>query len=123
MTDMATYLKKTQGPLDQRPTLSFGRWSCACQDADGIMYPLLHSTSNWSRYQNPEVDVLLEEGRSSLDDAVRMAAYEKAHHIVKDDVAILPLYQAAIIYGARSGLQWTPTANESMFLNRMSWQG
>ncbi len=53
MTDMATYLKGAQGPLDQRPTLSFGRWSCACQDADGIMYPLLQSESNWSRYQNP----------------------------------------------------------------------
>ena len=122
MTDMATYLKGAQGPIEQRPALSFGRWSCACQDADGIMYPLLQSESNWSRYQNPEMDALLEEGRSSLDDNVRLAAYEKAHHIVKDDVAILPLYQASIIYGAAEGLQWTPTANESMFLNRMSWQ-
>ncbi|ESR23765.1 ABC transporter substrate-binding protein [Lutibaculum baratangense] len=123
LTDMATYLQKAQGPLADRPQISFGRWSCACQDADGIMYPLLHSSSNWSRYQNTEMDALLEEGRSSLDEATRLAAYEKAHRIVRDDVAILPLYQAAIIYGARDGLQWTPTANESLFLNRMSWQG
>ena len=86
------------------------------------MYPLLHSTSNWSRYQNPELDALLEEGRSSLDEAVRKAAYEKAHHIVKDDVAVLPLYQAAIIYGGAAQLEWQPTANESLFLNRMTWQ-
>jgi peptide/nickel transport system substrate-binding protein len=34
----------------------------------------------------------------------------------------VPLYQAAIIYGAAKQLQWKPTANESLFLNRMSWQ-
>ncbi|WP_205648447.1 ABC transporter substrate-binding protein [Acuticoccus kandeliae] len=122
MTDMATYLKAAQGPIEQRPALSFGRWSCACQDADGIMYPLLHSSSNWSRYNNPAMDALLEEARSSLDEATRLAAYEKAHQIVKDDVVLVPLYQAAIIYGARDGLEWTPTANESLFLNRMRWQ-
>jgi peptide/nickel transport system substrate-binding protein len=122
MTDMATYLKKAQGPREQRPALSFGRWSCACQDADGIMYPLLHSSSNWSRYSNPEMDALLETARSSLDDAARLEAYAKAHRIVREDVALVPLYQAAIIYGAREGLQWTPTANESLFLNRMSWR-
>ncbi|UOM37161.1 ABC transporter substrate-binding protein (plasmid) [Acuticoccus sp. I52.16.1] len=123
LTDMSTYLGKARSPeVTDRPQISFGRWSCACQDADGIMYPLLHSSSSWSRYQNPEMDALLDEGRSSLDDATRLAAYEKAHHIAKDEVAILPLYQAAVIYGAREGLAWQPTANESLFLNRMGWQ-
>ncbi|RAI02038.1 peptide ABC transporter [Acuticoccus sediminis] len=123
LTDMSTYLGKARSPeVANRPQISFGRWSCACQDADGIMYPLLHSSSSWSRYQNPEVDALLDEARSSLDDEVRLAAYGKVHQIVKDEVAILPLYQAAALYGANAALEWTPTANESLFLNRMSWQ-
>ncbi|WP_245198515.1 ABC transporter substrate-binding protein [Jiella mangrovi] len=123
MTDMATYLKAAQGPRDSQPMLSFGRWSCSCQDADGIMYPLLESDSAWSRYSNPEMDKLLNEARSTLDEDKRRADYEKASELVKDDVSLLPLYQVAIIYGASKKLDWQPTANESLFLNRMSWQG
>ena len=40
-----------------------------------------------------------------------------------------PAYQArikglipAIIYGGAKGLEWQPTPNESMFLNRMGWK-
>ncbi|QDL91351.1 peptide ABC transporter [Paroceanicella profunda] len=121
MMDMASYLKKAQGPEENRPMLSFGRWSCACQDADGIMYPLLQSGSNWSRYSDPEMDRLLEEGRSTLDRDARLKAYHAASELMKSDAALLPLYQAAVVYGASDKLEWTPTANESLFLNRMGW--
>ena len=123
MTDMATYLKSAQNAdRDLRPMMSFGRWSCACQDVDGVVFPLLHSSSNWSRVADPELDALLEEARNALDPEVRQAAYDKIHQIVKDKVYLLPLYQAAALYGAANGLEWQPTANESLFLNRMSWK-
>ncbi|UOM37160.1 ABC transporter substrate-binding protein [Acuticoccus sp. I52.16.1] len=121
MTDMATWLKNQQVSNEEAPMLTFSRWSCACQDADGIMFSLLHSSSNWSRYSDPEIDALLEKGRSALEDGDRLEAYGKLHELVKEDVPIIPLYQAAIIYGGAAGLDWQPTANESMFLNRMSW--
>ena len=122
MTDMPTYLAAARAPdRAERPELSFGRWSCACQDADGIAYPLLYSDSSWSRVNNPDLDVLLDEARTSLDEDVRQGAYEKVHQIVRDDYLVRPIYQAAVLYGAVDGLDFTPTANESMFLNRMSW--
>lgn len=122
MTDMPTYLAAARNAdRAARPGLNFGRWSCACQDADGIAYPLLHSDSSWSRVNDPELDALLEEARSSLDEDVRMAAYEKVHQIVRDQYLVRPLYQAAVLYGAVDALEFTPTANESLFLNRMSW--
>jgi peptide/nickel transport system substrate-binding protein len=34
---------------------------------------------------------------------------------------MVPLYEAAVLYGGAKNLEWQPTANESMFLNRMSW--
>lgn len=122
MTDMPTYLAAARADdRAERPELSFGRWSCACQDADGIAYPLLHSGSSWSRVNNAELDALLEKARGSLDEDVRQDAYEEVHQIVRDEYLLRPIYQAAVLYGAVTELDFTPTANESLFLNRMSW--
>lgn len=120
-TDMATWLQDQQSSQDQAPMLTFSRWSCACQDPDGIMYPLLHSSSNWSRVNDPEIDALLDEARSELDEETRADLYAQVNRLALADADILPLYQAAIIYGAAEELQWQPTSNESLFLNRMSW--
>jgi peptide/nickel transport system substrate-binding protein len=120
MTDMPTYLGIVRSDPADNSELSFGRWSCACQDADGIAYPTLHSDSSWSRVNVPELDALLEKARVALDPAVRQDAYNKVHQIVRDNYYLLPMYQAAVLYGAASELTFQPTANESMFLNRMS---
>ncbi len=122
MTDMPTYLAAArQEDRAARPELSFGRWSCACQDADGIQYPLLHSSSDWSRVNDPELDRLLDEARVSLDEQVRKDNYAAASRIVRENYYALPMYQAAVLFGASSKLDFTPTANESLFLNRMTW--
>ena len=120
-TDMATWLQDQQSSQDQAPMLTFSRWSCACQDPDGIMYPLLHSSSNWSRVNDPEIDALLDEARSELDQEKRADLYAQVNRLALEGAHILPLYQAAIIYGAAEELEWQPTSNESLFLNRMSW--
>lgn len=121
MTDMATFLKKSQSAPDQAPDFGFGRWSCACQDADGVLYPLLHSSSTWSRVNDADLDATLEAARAELDPAKRLELYGKVHEWVAAEVPQVPLYQAAIIYGASDKLEWTPTPNESLFLNRMTW--
>ncbi|MFK7860950.1 MAG: ABC transporter substrate-binding protein [Granulosicoccus sp.] len=120
MSDMPTYLGIVRSEPSENSELSFGRWSCACQDADGITYPTLHSDSNWSRVNVPEIDALLDEARETLDKDVRQAAYTKVHQLVRENFYTLPLYQAAVLYGATAELDFEPTANESMFLNRMS---
>lgn len=122
MSDMASYLKRAQSGLETVPSLSYGRWSCACQDADGVLFPLLHKSSGWSAYRNPEVDAALEAARATLDETKRLDAYKKVHEIVAREVPLVPLYQSAIIYGAANALQWQPTPNESLFLNRMDWK-
>ena len=121
-TDMATFLKTMQAKPEEGQLSSFGRWSCACQDVDGIMYPMLHSSSIWSATRDAELDKSLQEGRSSLDPQERMKSYLKAHQIVQEQAYLIPLYQVGIIYGAAKQLQWQPTANESMFIVDMSWK-
>ncbi len=120
--DMATFLKRMQSsPEDKDPT-SFGRWSCACQDADGILYAMLDSQSIWSNINNPELDAALEKGRSTLKPEERMQYYRQAHQIIQDQVPLVPLYQVGIIYGGARQLQWQPTPDEGLFVMDMSWQ-
>jgi peptide/nickel transport system substrate-binding protein len=60
-----------------------------------------HSTAitggglNAGEYVNPEVDKLLEEGRKSLDQATRKAAYSKLQKLMADDLPELWLWYSA----------------------------
>ena len=57
-------------------------------DPDRVLYDQMRSNggNNWSGYNNPEVDKLLDQGRRGED---RLAAYQKAETILVHD---LPLY-------------------------------
>ena len=120
--DQATFLNRRQGPADKAGTLSQGRWSCACQDADGVIYPLFRSGSVWSKYANPAFDALVDAARSTLDDSARLNDYRQAIQILHDDVPGIGLFQDVALYGAVAGLRWIPTANEAMFIMDMRWQ-
>lgn len=60
-------------------------------DPDRLLYAQLTTggSTNWGGYSNPEVDAFLEEGRSSLDQADRAAAYQGAAQILAEE---LPYY-------------------------------
>jgi peptide/nickel transport system substrate-binding protein len=122
MNDQATFLRRRQGQPADSGNLSIGRWSCACGDADGVIQPLFHSASIWAKYKNPSYDEAVEKARMTLDPAARLSWYRKAHEIIKEDVPGIGLYQDVAIYGARKGLRWKPTADESFFVFNMGWQ-
>ncbi len=60
-------------------------------DPDRLMFAQLTTggSTNWGGYSNPEVDKLLEQGRSTLDQAGRVQAYQGAATILAQD---LPYY-------------------------------
>jgi peptide/nickel transport system substrate-binding protein len=122
VSDQATFLRRRQGQPQDAGSLSIGRWSCACQDADGVIQPLFHSASTWAKYSNPVYDEAVMKARATLDPAQRLTWYRKALEIIKEDVPGIGLYQDVAIYGARKGLRWKPTADESFFVFNMSWE-
>jgi len=122
MMDQPSFLRRRQGPATEAGTLSQGRWSCACQDADGVIFPLFRTGSVWSKYSNPTFDALVDAARSTLDDGKRKQAYRDAFQILHDEVPGIGLFQDVAIYGANPHLKWTPTANEAMFVFDMRWQ-
>ncbi len=120
--DQATFLRRRQGTPADAGGLALGVWSCACQDADGIIFPLFRSGSAWSKYSNPAYDAAVDAARSTLNEAARLAEYRKAYEILREEVPGLGLYQAFASYGARKELKWQPTPSESLFVMDMSWQ-
>lgn len=119
--DHPTFLRRRQGRPDEAGSLSLGRWSCACQDADGVIFPLFRSGGLWSKYSNPAFDAEVDAARRILDEKKRLEHYRKAFEILREDVPGIGLYQDFAIYGARKELQWTPTPNEAFFVTEMKW--
>ncbi len=120
--DLATYLKLRQGRPDEAGDLSYFRWSCGCQDADGTLFPLFHSSSQWAKYHDPAVDAALEAGRNTLDDTQRRADYATALRAIHDDIPVVPLFQDVAMYVARKPVQFHPTPNEAFSLFGMGWR-
>jgi peptide/nickel transport system substrate-binding protein len=119
--DQPTYLRRRQGTPDEAGALSQGRWSCACQDADGVIFPLFRSGSIWSKFSNPDFDATVDKARSVLDPAARIVLYRHAFEILREEVPGIGLFQDVAIYAARRELKWTPTANEAFFVMDMKW--
>lgn len=68
-------------------------------DADSVTYKCLHSSAkgaggNWSLYDNPQMDALLEEARTELDTARRDELYLQVSALCKEDCPIIPLCQS-----------------------------
>jgi peptide/nickel transport system substrate-binding protein len=98
-------------------------WTSNTFDADGTLYPLFHSDTVWSNYNNPEMDRLLDEARSTLDSAAREPLYKQALQILHDDMAGVPLWEQMAIYGLSKRLQWQPRPDQELFLVDASLSG
>ena len=120
--DIATYLKLRQASPQEAGDVSYFRWSCGCQDADGTLFPLFHSSSQWAKYKNADVDAALSAARATLEPQQRLAEYAKALELIHKDVAVVPLFQDVVMFAARKQVQFQPTADESFFLFPMRWK-
>ena len=72
-------------------------------DPDAVLYPKFHTdaiafgaSGNVGYYSNPEVDELLNEARTSTDNARRLELYAEVQHIVTDGAAWVFLSQNVI---------------------------
>lgn len=67
-------------------------------DRAGYLQFTTDGASNYGKYSNPEVDRLLEQGRTEMETASRQATYTQAAQIITDEVPyIFVLYQGYIV--------------------------
>lgn len=59
---------------------------------------------NTFQYENPEVDTLLAQGATTLDQTARKAIYAKVQAAVRHDLPFLPLFQYAMVEGTKAKL-------------------
>ena len=70
-----------------------GGWVASFPAIDNFLYPLFYTGTgdNSGRYSNHEVDRLLDEARSIVDDQARIDKYNQANAIIGEDCPIIPL--------------------------------
>lgn len=79
-------------------------------DADPGSYPYMHSSemnggNNFMNINVPELDELLEKGRTSSDETEREDIYRKVCEIVRDESLFVPIYTGERTYAAVKGLK------------------
>ncbi len=76
-------------------------------DPDALLYGLHHSGSemlNFTRYQNPQADELLDRGRRQADVSARAESYREFQEIVLEDVPMVYLLHENQVVGHRKGV-------------------
>jgi len=84
-------------------------WGTPTVDADYALFALFHSSEhppgfNGAFYDNPDVDALLEEARSTLDPEARLAAYDQAIATIWEDAPWLFLYSEIQVTAIRNNV-------------------
>ncbi len=101
--DFATWLdRQGQGDFD---AFMLG-WLGNIDPAD--FYEAQHVTdgaSNYQGYSNPEVDQLLTEAATEVDEDARKELYDQAAQIIVDDVSYLYLYNPEVVQAWVPGLE------------------
>jgi peptide/nickel transport system substrate-binding protein len=118
--EWGTYLEKTGS--GQHPMCLLG-WPGENGDPDNFLNVLLGSASatetyalNVAYYKNPEVDELLQQGRTTIDPDERQRIYLKAQEILVGDAPWVPIAYAKPPLGFQKnvqGYQASPTGGEA----------
>ena len=87
--EWATYLENLENPDSGWHMFVLG-WVSLTGDADYGLFPLFHSSmyggaGNRTFFSTPELDRLLEAGRSELNEAARLEYYRQALEIIRDE--------------------------------------
>jgi len=95
------------GPMFQ---WSWGYYSVF--DADGILYDIFHSGNPWAYYSSEELDKLIDEGRSTLDQERRKQIYSKVQQILTEEAAHLFMWGIYGIWGVNKRVEWSAPSDE-----------
>jgi peptide/nickel transport system substrate-binding protein len=101
--------------LLSRPTTPGGKAGETPQFATGGGF-------NYGKYSNPEVDRLITQANSELDEARRRSLHYRIDEILWDDMATVPLQQAlAVLVHRDPVVNMVPSSGGGVFVNAHKW--
>jgi peptide/nickel transport system substrate-binding protein len=110
--EFGAYIALTARPREQNDIQMYMLgWGTVTGDADYGLYALFHSSQfppvgfNRGFYSNPQVDALLDRGRTTIDQAQRDRIYGEAMRIIMDDAAWVFLHSESQVTGVRRTAQ------------------
>jgi peptide/nickel transport system substrate-binding protein len=99
-------------------------WGFPTLDPDPGLYGAVHSTSftNFSKYENPEVDTLLDDARVATDDVQRKALYDQVWEILARDLPYYPYARTTNGYVTASGLKGAEVTLDGILRLDLLWR-
>lgn len=87
--------------------LHYSTWGAySLFDADGTLPHVFREGALWSYYNDPRVDELTDIGATTLDPAARLAAYQEAMAILREEAPWIYLWQQFEIHATSSAVSW-----------------
>lgn len=102
--DIGSYYDRVQQGTAE---LALGGFVCLANDGDmyhDFWYSTMDFGTNYTQYNNPEFDRIVDEARFELDPAKRQALYEEMQVILRNDLPWIPVAFANETIGVRSTL-------------------
>ncbi len=119
---MNVYLTKARNQEFSFAMLGWGSFSgdLALRSLAGSVAPEKgFGTWNWSRYSNPKLDALLEQGFALTDDKKREALAREAMQIAINDYAVIPLHHQLAAWAMKRGIAYAGRTDEYTFAHHM----
>ena len=116
--DWTNYMKRWYNAEDGAGPMCTIGWA-GTFDADGILYPLLHSSQRLTntKWTSKEFDTLLDRARSILDQKERKRIYQKVSELAHEEAVWLFLFYGSHTYGVSNRVQnWKPGSDEGTAL-------
>ncbi len=79
-------------------------------------------TWNWSKYSNPKVDALLEQGFATVDEKKREAIARDAARLALRDTAVVPLHHQLATWAMKRNLSYAARTDEYTFAQNVKPQ-
>lgn len=97
-------------------------WGNTSFDADFTIAPLMRTGKLLSNVSFPNLDHLIDQGISTLDQKKRLNIYSEALKIIKEEVPWAWTYQQIDIYGVNERLNWKARTDERLVGFDMSFK-
>jgi peptide/nickel transport system substrate-binding protein len=83
-------------------------WNWIGYDADYILWGNVHSKSPWFHFAGwrDEVDRLVDEERTTVDDAARLKIFWRLQQILYEEAPYVPLYRQNDVFGVSKRIDW-----------------